>query len=521
MLWIAVAVVVVLAVAAWLIRANWPAAKSVVVVETQPQGASVKVGARSCITPNCRLQLSPGNYELHAQLEGYQDASQSLTVAPGQAESTVSLNLEPLTKATGGLEAPSGQPLNATPVVPPPVATSSQGTLVVKTGLPNVEILINGKKQGQTGSDGAVRLPLDPREYSVMAQKNGFVSAFEQSVRVAKGREVTISLEMRPMAKSAFLSLTGVPAGAQVLSNGQPLGTVGNDGSFSRSLATGDYEIALTKDGQKSAAIHKRLRAGDTLNLSGSDLKFPTTVATHPAQPPANPPVSTSAGNSQPVITPPVKPPVATTTPAPSTKLHVSSQTIRQGESATLTWETQNATDVSIEGLGSLPSSGSRPVSPSASTTYRLTAKGPGGTTTDSFPPITVSPPPATASQPSNAPPSLFEHDRDGVKQALDRWKTAYESESLDDMKKAWPGISRDQQKKLKDTFNTFNAIKVIINYQDKDIRITGNSAEVACLQSMRYTLKGKVQPDQVNPVSIKLSKQNDGTWVIASVSGS
>jgi hypothetical protein len=285
-------------------------------------------------------------------------------------------------------------------------------------------------------------------------------------------------------------------------------------------LDIGDYEIVLTKDGQNSVAIHKHLRAGDTLNLSGSDFKFPTTVATHSVQPPANPPATAVPGGSTPVV-PPTKPSTSTTLPAPSTKLRVSSQNIRQGESATLIWETQNATDVSIEGLGSLPASGSRAVSPSASTTYRMTARGPGGTTTDSFPPITVSPPPATASQPSNAPPSLFEHDREGVKQALDRWKSAYESESLDDMKKAWPGISRDQLKKLKDTFNTFNAIKVIINYQDKDIRITGNSAEVACLQSMRYTLKGKVQPDQVNAVSIKLSKQSDGTWAVASVSGS
>ncbi len=517
-LWIVVAVVVVLAVAGWLIRANWPAAKSVVVVETQPQGASVKVGPRTCTTPACHLQLSPGTYEVRAQLEGYQDASQTVTVAPGQRESTISLTLEPLTKTTGGPEPSTGAPSNVTL----PVATASQGTLVVKTGLPNVEILINGKKQGQTSTEGVLRLPLDPREYRVMAQKTGFVSAFEQSVRVAKGREVTISLELRPMAKSAFLSITGVLPGAQVLANDQSLGMVGTDGSFSRSLDVGNYEIALTKDGQKSAAIRKRLRAGDTLNLNGSDLKFPATVATHPSQPPASPPVASLPGTSPPVVTQPTKPPVSTTPPAPLTKLRVSSQNIRQGESATLIWETQNATDVSIEGLGAQPASGSRPVSPSASTTYKLTAKGPGGTATDSFPPINVSPPPPTnPSQPPNASPSLFERDRDGIKQALEKWKSAYESESLDDMRVAWPGISKDQQKKLKDTFNTFNAIKVIIHYQDKDIRITGNAAEVTCQQSMRYTLKGKVQPDQTNTVNIKLSKQGDGTWAVASVSGS
>ncbi len=114
-----------------------------------------------------------------------------------------------------------------------------------------------------------------------------------------------------------------------------------------------------------------------------------------------------------------------------------------------------------------------------------------------------------------------FDPNRDGVKRALERWKSAYESESLDDMKRAWPSISKDQQKRLKDTFKTFNAIKVVMNCQDKDIRITGNNAEVTCQQSMRYTLKGKVQHDQVNTVNIRLSKQNDGSWAVTSVSGS
>jgi len=36
--------------------------------------------------------------------------------------------------------------------------------------------------------------------------------------------------------------------------------------------------------------------------------------------------------------------------------------------------------DVSIEGIGKVDPSGSQTVTPQASTTYRLTAKGPGGT---------------------------------------------------------------------------------------------------------------------------------------------
>ena len=519
--WIILAALAVLGIAGMLVRNNWLAAKSVVTIQTTPPGASVRVGPRTCVTPDCRIQLSPGDYSLQVQLDGYQDASQSLTVSAGQPESTVSVTLQPLSKTAG-----ASQPANAPSAdVPPPAATPNQGTLVIKTGLPNVEILINGKKRGQTGSDGVLRLPLDPRQYSVLAQRKGFVSAFEPNVRVGTGQEAAINMEMRPMAKAAFLSMSGIPAGAQVVANGQPLGTAGADGGFSRSLDIGDYEIVVTKDGQQSTPLRKRLRTGETWDLNGSDLKFPTTAATHPPAPTSKPPATTTPGSSQPVAAQPRTSPSAGP-PAPSTRLRVSSQTLQQGESATLSWETLNATEASIEGLGSVPANGSRSVSPSASTTYRMMAKGPGGTTTDSFPSITVAPAAASAGSAATGPtaasagPSLFGHDRDAVKQALERWKSAYESESLDDVKQAWPAISKDQQKKLKDTFNTFNAIKVILNYQDKDIRITGTDAEVSAQQTLRFTQKGKVQPDQVNPVSIRLNKRNDGSWVVANVSG-
>src|SRR5206468_601463 len=60
------------------------------------------------------------------------------------------------------------------------------------------------------------------------------------------------------------------------------------------------------------------------------------------------------------------------------------------GESATLSWTTQNATRVDISGVGtSLPTSGSRVVSPTQTTTYTLTATGPDGTTSVAAP-VTV-----------------------------------------------------------------------------------------------------------------------------------
>jgi peptidoglycan-associated lipoprotein len=75
--------------------------------------------------------------------------------------------------------------------------------------------------------------------------------------------------------------------------------------------------------------------------------------------------------------TPPSAPPAP---PAPTATLAASPDAIQPGQSAALTWQTQNASDITISGLGTVPASGTRSVAPNASTTYTLVAKGPGGT---------------------------------------------------------------------------------------------------------------------------------------------
>jgi peptidoglycan-associated lipoprotein len=100
---------------------------------------------------------------------------------------------------------------------------------------------------------------------------------------------------------------------------------------------------------------------------------------------------------------PPPPPPPA----SPTASISVSPDTIQTGQSATLTWQTSNATDVSIDGVGAVQPSGSQQVSPTDSTTYHLTAKGAGGTQ-DATTRLTVTPPPVTQTAP---PPSPSEED--------------------------------------------------------------------------------------------------------------
>ncbi|HLH43251.1 MAG TPA: OmpA family protein [Bryobacteraceae bacterium] len=63
---------------------------------------------------------------------------------------------------------------------------------------------------------------------------------------------------------------------------------------------------------------------------------------------------------------------------------------ISPGESATLNWTSQNASGVSISGVGSVALSGSVPVTPAATTTYTVTATGAGGATTTCSIAVTV-----------------------------------------------------------------------------------------------------------------------------------
>jgi len=78
----------------------------------------------------------------------------------------------------------------------------------------------------------------------------------------------------------------------------------------------------------------------------------------------------------KPIAQAPPPPPPA----APMASLSANPDSIEQGQSTTLTWKTDNAIAISIDGLGTVEANGSRSVAPVQSTTYRLVAKGPGGT---------------------------------------------------------------------------------------------------------------------------------------------
>jgi peptidoglycan-associated lipoprotein len=106
------------------------------------------------------------------------------------------------------------------------------------------------------------------------------------------------------------------------------------------------------------------------------------------------------------VAPPPPPPPPAP--PAPTASLTASPDTVDKGQSTTLSWQTTNATDVSIDGIGAVQASGSQQVTPSDSTTYHLTAKGAGGTQEATARVTVNAPPPPPPPAPSATEEELF-----------------------------------------------------------------------------------------------------------------
>ena len=85
--------------------------------------------------------------------------------------------------------------------------------------------------------------------------------------------------------------------------------------------------------------------------------------------------------------------------PSPVVTFSADPQSIKLGQSSTLTWTTFNAESVNIDqGIADVPLSGSLAVSPLETTTYTLTAIGPGGTTTESGTVTVYLPPTVTIS---------------------------------------------------------------------------------------------------------------------------
>ena len=141
--------------------------------------------------------------------------------------------------------------------------------------------------------------------------------------------------------------------------------------------------------------------------------------------------------------------PPPTTVPAPTAQLTATPDNITAGDQVVLSWRTTDATSVSIDGIGDVPTSGVKNVTPTTSTSYHLVARGDGGTA-DATARVTVNQPPAV--QVPTRTMSMEEEWRANVQDIF------FDYDSADIRPDAQSTLSRDAA-----FFNSHPDVKVVI----------------------------------------------------------
>jgi len=435
---------------------------------------------------------------------------------------------------------------------PPPPAVAENGTLSIQTTVASVDVFVdNLPKQTTSGTQLQIQLPVG--EHSVRVAKDQYAQLPAKTVRITKDQTTPVTFSLAQLTvKPGFLEITG-PAGATVRIDNQTWGNIAQDGkarvqvepkpTYSVQIqATGadpwtkavgpvaaDQTLRVVANltfkaptvdsfnvpneiaqGQNARLTWKTSNAtsvdieGVGQNLGPNDSRdIPvnqntTFVLT------ARGPGGTATARA-PVI-------VKVIAKAPTiASFSVSSTNIRQGDSVTLQWSTNDTQSVSIDGVGSgLPPSGSRQVAPSQSTTFKLIATGAGGLTASANAPLVNVEARAEAPKaPSTPDPNT---DVAAIGGALSRLSSAYATQLVEEVKKEWVGMTREQERALKNVFSNQGLKAVAVDYGAcNPAQISGDSAIINCTETMSWTANGRREKHPLD-VAINLKKVS-GTW--------
>jgi hypothetical protein len=237
-----------LATGVWIVTHRSPApdvALQPVEIRTDPAGASVQLPDRSCVTPNCRLQLAPGSYSVQARLNGYENAQEVLTVEAGKPSAPMNLTLRPI--------AP-----------PPPPPGRPTGTLVVESSPASAQVFVDNTAVGLTGTNGRYSLLLTAAPHVVRVEKAGFETPRERKITIAQDRSLSMVFKLTP--QNARLELRGAPAGVEIRANGTLLGRTDDSGVFSAGISPGGYLLRIT-EGSATRDIDATLTPGQQMML--------------------------------------------------------------------------------------------------------------------------------------------------------------------------------------------------------------------------------------------------------------
>jgi hypothetical protein len=261
-------------------------------------------------------------------------------------------------------------------------ASSETGKLKIHVNPKQAYVFVDGKAI----RDGRQIIDLAAGDHKVGVYNYGYLPKM-QDVHVGAGETTDLSVRLQSSGDVvegpfADIEFKGDPRAAVLLNGRTPAYFVGHVDEFNWNwiwhqrllVHPGTYQVTVTQEGNTIWSGAVTAKAGQQVTVyldqnGRTKTKEWKEGLNMPPQPRFHAGIASATVPIAPV----------------SAQLAAQSSSLACGQGTTLNWKSANAVDTSISGLGEVPSNGNRTVSPTGNTTYVLTAKGPGGDSTNSI----------------------------------------------------------------------------------------------------------------------------------------
>jgi serine/threonine-protein kinase len=260
---------------------------------------------------------------------------------------------------------------------PPPV--SAVGYIKISKAPPNASVSIDNANPRLTDSNGELTVQVKPGSHQLQVTKDGF-APFADKADVSPGgtyQDAVSLTRLLPAGTSGTLTAQGNLTEFKLSVDGTNMGVhkIGQP----ISLAIGSHNVRYTSPDDPSNYQDHTIQIA--LNQTTPDSFFLKPAAPKPAAGPSTQPSAKQAPATQAQTQAPAvqAPQAASPTPAaqPTGSLSASPNPIERGQPVTLAWQVNNASTVSISGVGTgLGPQGSTTVYPGSTTKYQLMANG-------------------------------------------------------------------------------------------------------------------------------------------------
>jgi hypothetical protein len=259
-------------------------------------------------------------------------------------------------------------------------ASTKNGQLHIHVSPKQAYVFVDGKPV----RDGSQTIQLSAGDHRIGVYNYGYTDKV-QEIQIASGKKTDLHVSLVPSGDKvsgpfADIEFKGHPRAAVLLNGTTPDFFVGHVDEFDWNwiwhqrllVKPGTYQVTVTREGNTIWSGPVTAQAGQQVTvhldrhgaMTTKDWKQGLHMAPQPRF---------HAGVASAIV--PIAPATA--------ELSAQNKNLACGQSTDLNWKTMDAASIAISNLGDVEAQGDRSVSPTKTTTYELTALGPGGKTTE------------------------------------------------------------------------------------------------------------------------------------------